>query len=95
MPALLVTEVLNSVIEVEEEMKLKIKFAFQDSLKVINNAFYSFSYLTSFSSSGVLALVWQGRPTVNLARPPVCYSCEFTRNINIQLSILWYFIIYF
>ena len=46
-------------------------------------------------SSGVLALVWQGRPTVNLAPPPVCYSCEFTRNINIQLSILWYFIIYF
>ena len=45
---------------------------------------------------GVLVLVWQGRPTVNLAPPPpVCYSCEFTRNINIQLSIIWYFIIYF
>ena len=27
MPALLVTEVLNNVIEVKEEMKLKIKFA--------------------------------------------------------------------
>ena len=46
-------------------------------------------------TSGVLALVWQGRPTVNLAPPPVCYNCEFTRNINIQLSIIWYFIIYF
>ena len=44
--------------------------------------------------SGVLVLVWQGRPIVNLA-PPVCYSWEFTRNINIQLSIIWYFIIYF
>ena len=39
------------------------------------------------AGSGVLALVWQGRPIVNLA-PPVCYSWEFTRNINIQLSII-------
>ena len=59
-PAFLVAEVLNNVIEVKEEMKLKLNFLhLQYSLKAIINGFYSFSkiiYIFRISKQNLLKL---------------------------------------
>ena len=47
-----------------------------------------------YNNHELACMQWRAGPCVageansKFGAPPVCYSCEFTRNINIQLSII-------